>query len=154
MLKYLSPLAMILGGLLLLSDRVDLPNIWDYIPTPSVAPIKQPGLRVLILYDSAKLIPESNGGYTLKQRSVLDSTIIREYLDQKCAKDPNTNTPEYRILNINSPVTDDLQWVKEQMAIQRTNLPALIISNGKTGYEGVVVDIDSTMSLIKKYEAK
>jgi hypothetical protein len=154
MSKYIPALLMILGGFLLLSDNINLPNVWDYIPTPNVAPIKQPGLRVMMLYDAAMLKPEDQGGYTLKQRSVLDSAIIREYLNQQCAKDQATGTPEYRIFNINSPVTDDLDWVKEQMAIERKVLPWLLVSNGKTGYEGVITNIEDTMAIIKKYEVK
>lgn len=114
-------------------------------PPPSPAPIPKDGFRVLIIYESMEKM-------TPVQASILGSSKIREYLNAKCAKGPDSRTPEYRIVDKDSDASgEDVIW-QNAMRRPRTAVPWLIISTGKDGYEGTLPgSVDETLSLLKKY---
>jgi len=117
-------------------------------PTPSdPAPISAPGFRVLVVYDTATVssLPE-------KQQQCLFSTDIRGYMASKCIRGVDMKTPEYRFYDQSTDATPDGQIWAEAMKRPRKQLPWLIISDGKTGYEGPLpVDTDKFMELLKKH---
>lgn len=99
-------------------------------PTPP-APIPGDGLRVLIVYESADLskLPPA-------QLNVLYAKSVRDYLDSHCVKGPDGKTPEYRIWDQNVPTANEAKTWQDAMKRSRSGLPWLIVSNGKTGFEG------------------
>ena len=116
-------------------------------PTPGPAPIPAPipaeGLRVGIIYESA-----DKARYTPKQLAVMASAELREYMRAK--------TVEYRIIDKDTPITDSPLW-KAVLDRPRTDLPWLVISNGKTGFEGPLpkdMTPEQAKALIAKYEVK
>lgn len=97
----------------------------DPEPTPDdKAPFPADGLHVLIVYESAKV-----GDLTADQRAIILGTDVRGALDSAVPK-------RYRIYDQDA----DLQYVapvwKDAMAVPRTSLPWVAISNGRTGYTG------------------
>ena len=115
-------------------------------PAPSPAPIAGDGLRVLVVYDdavSSALPPE-----TLSQ---LTDTNIRLYLQQHCAKTTD-GTPEFRFLTTRTDATKLAANWQAAFKRPRTTLPWLVISNGKTGYEGPLGKTAAdTLKLIQQY---
>lgn len=121
-------------------------------PTPdpdNPAPIPLAGLRMLIIEESAernKLPPA--------QASILFSTEIRKYLNGKCPAGSDGKTKEWRIWDYDSDTSaEEKHW---QAAMNRKpgkdKLPWVIISNGKTGYEGPLpATVAETITLLKKY---
>lgn len=117
---------------------------------PGPAPIPLSGLRVLILEETSnrQSLPPS-------QVSVLTSGEIRGYLNTKCAKNA-AGSPEYRVLDIDNNVSAlEKHWqdaVDSYKKLPSKTLPWLIVSDGKTGYQGPLpVTVDETMTLLKKY---
>ena len=111
-------------------------------PTPP-APIPLEGFRVLIVYETAEL-----GRLTGAQRAILTSTKVREYLAAKCAKDGTQ--PAFRVYD--KDVVPELPWLKDAFKRPRSSLPWIVVSDGKTGYEGVLpADVDATLELLRKY---
>jgi hypothetical protein len=100
-----------------------------------------------VVYDTATVssLPE-------KQQQCLFSTDIRGYMASKCIRGVDMKTPEYRFYDQSTDATPDGQIWAEAMKRPRKQLPWLIISDGKTGYEGPLpVDTDKFMELLKKH---
>lgn len=118
---------------------------------PGPAPIPLSGLRVLILEETSnrQSLPPS-------QVSVLTSGEIRSYLNSKCAKNA-AGLPEYRVLDVDNSVANlDKHWQDAVNAYKNSttdkSLPWLIVSDGKTGYQGKLpLTVDETLTLLKKY---
>lgn len=115
-------------------------------PNPSPAPIAEPGFRVLVVYETADLpqLPRA-------QQQILTGPEVRGYLDQKCAK--ASGTAEWRFFDKDTqfPSTCDSVWCKA-MKRPRTALPWLIVSDGKSGYEGPLPPtVAETLDLLKKW---
>lgn len=113
-------------------------------PTPDPAPVVEGGLRVMFIREQQS--PGSEGlGH------IWNSVKIREYLDSKCEKD--NGLPERRFVDDDTDMSREKSAVmREMFARPRASLPWLIITNGKTGYEGPVPeDVDRTLDLLKKY---
>jgi len=147
MSRYAAPIALLLVAVLLVvsGGKLSLPE-WLPIPLP-VKPIEQPGFRVLMVYESEDLtkLPPA-------QKSVLQSTIVREYLNAKCSKGADGKTPDYRILDAHTDTTSDSKWWQDAMKRKRDSLPWIVISDGTTGYEGPLPKtVDEALALFKKY---
>lgn len=120
-------------------------------PTPQppqpAPPIAGDGNRVLIVYETGDLHPPA-------QAAIFTSGVLRDYLDAKTAKDAHNPTGAYRIwdkdVNLNHPLVSP-SW-KAAMARPRTSLPWIVVSNGKTGFEGPLpADVPKTLDLLKRY---
>lgn len=121
---------------------------------PQPPPIPGNGFRVLILEETA-----DRDKLPREQAAILRSTVIRGYLNAKCAKAPDGKTPEYRILD------DDL--TPELLKFERPNFaeafakaktdsqgktPWLVVSNGETGTSRPLpVTVDETLKILKQY---
>jgi hypothetical protein len=109
------------------------------------APIKEPGFRVLITYESQLPIPRW-----------LNDSDFRSMLNNVCVAGPN-GVKEWRVVDKDSPaVANAGVWPK---ALERTKakpVPWLLISTGKVGFEGPLPESKAdAMALIKRYaEAK
>jgi hypothetical protein len=119
-------------------------------PTPPVppgppAPIPADGLHVLVVIDGARL--------TAAQADALDGQAVRGYLNATCPAGPDGKTKEWRVWDRGvDPANESKLW---QDAFARTKgkpLPYVVISNGKTGFEGPLPEsADALLALLKKY---
>lgn len=120
-------------------------------PTPdpvNPAPIPEPGLRVLIVYDfgTASSLPPA-------QDAILRSQKLWDYARENCVKGPDGKTPEMRIYHSQVNTANETELWKKAWARPRKSLPWILVSNGKTGYEGPLpADTDQTIALIRKYK--
>ncbi len=106
---------------------------------PGPAPIPDPGLHVLMVYESETTL-------TPPQRLVLTSQLVRDWLNTHCVKGPDGKTPEWRIWDANTNVTAESKSWQNAMARKRDKLPWIIISNPSKGggYEGPLPESIST----------
>lgn len=117
-------------------------------PTPP-APIPVDGGHVLIVYETGQLHPPA-------QAAIFTSGVLRDYLDKHTLSTPTDGTGgrAYRIwdqhVNLAHPAVAE-KW-RTAMARPRQSLPWIVVSNGRTGYEGPLPpDVPQTLALIKKY---
>jgi hypothetical protein len=116
-------------------------------PGPDDAPIKEPGFRVLIVYESAELTKMPSA-----QQSVLYAKSVRDYLNAKCVVGPDGKTREWRIWDADVDTSAESKIWQGAMKRPRKSLPWVLISNGKTGFEGALpADTTKAMELFKKY---
>jgi hypothetical protein len=118
-------------------------------PGPDPGPTPQPGAgkRMLIVYESSDLskLPPA-------QAVLITSGTVRDYLNRVCDKGPDGRTPEFRIWDKDTDLSNVPQTWKDAMALPRTNLPWLIVSNGTSGYSGPLpADAASAMAKLKQY---
>lgn len=117
-------------------------------PTPP-APIPLIGLRVLMVYETSEL-PK----YTKEQSTVFFSKSVRDYLNSNCPIGPDGKTREWRIYDKDVDVSGESKTWQDAMKRDRKSTPWVIISNGKTGYEGPLPEnVDKTLELLKKYQS-
>lgn len=115
-------------------------------PDPTPAPIPSAGLRVLILYETSEL-----SKLPISQASILSSTALRRYLDEKCVR--AGQTPEYRIYDKDTDLSKESELWRAAAKRPFTTLPFLVVSNGKTGWEGPLpTSLEETMAIIKRHE--
>ena len=77
------------------------------------------------------------------------------YVMTNCVKGKDGKTPEYRITDQDAPVMQSSQLWADALKRKRDSLPWLLISNGKTGYEGPLpATLAETLELAKKYGGK
>jgi hypothetical protein len=115
-------------------------------PKPSVAPIPLPGLRVMIVYDSAKLaeLPK-------EQQAILFGAETRGLLNQKCVADESGNASWRIYPKVTDAGAADKVW-QDALARPRQSVPWVVVSNGKTGFEGPLPTNSAQFAeLIKKY---
>lgn len=116
-------------------------------PGPSPAPIPEAGYRVLIIEETA-----DRGKLPKSQVTVLASTTLREYLNAKCAKGPDGKTPEWRQFDDDVDLKNESSIWQAALKRERASLPWIIISTGKSGFEGPLPTTeDDALKLLKKY---
>lgn len=111
------------------------------------APIKAPGNRVLLIYESGELskLPP-------KQSNQIYSKALREWLTQKCVTDTDNPKGAWRIWDKDVDASGEAKPWQDALKRDRKSVPWLIISNGKAGYEGPLpADAESTLALLKKH---
>lgn len=113
-------------------------------PTPP-APIPVAGFRVLIIEESAdraKLPPS--------QLSVIFSEELAKYLNAKTVSEGKY--AGWGVFDKDIDTSKLPKTFQDALARPRTSLPWLIVSNGKSGYEGPLpTTITETMAILKKY---
>lgn len=115
-------------------------------PPPSPAPIPVAGLHVLIVYETGENLPSG-------QHSILYGEQVRTFLEGAC-KLYTDGTKAYRIYDQNVDASGDIEVWKNAMARSRASVPWLIVSNGKTGFEGPLpATPEEFISLVQKYQA-
>ncbi len=114
-------------------------------PTPTPVPIPGEGLRVLFVYETKDLstLPSA-------QVQSLTAKEVLDYLDSHCIK--VDNQPEYRKFDPQTDMSKASEVWQAAMKRPRASLPFLLISNGKTGYEGPLPpNTAELMKLLKQY---
>lgn len=115
-------------------------------PTPVPAPIPLDGLRVLLVYD-----PKTQTTLPASQNSVLFGADVRGYLNAKTALG-KSGFREWRLWPVGTDNTGEADHWQKAMARERKSLPWILISNGKTGYEGPLPGtVEETLKLLKTY---
>lgn len=113
-------------------------------PDP-LPPIPGVGFRVLIVTETKDLstLPSA-------QVQAMTAKEVRDYLDSHTVKEGNQ--PEYRIFDQNIDLSKASQVWKDAMARPRQALPWIVVTNGKTGFEGPLpANKDALMTLLKTY---
>lgn len=114
-------------------------------PSPS-APIQAEGFKVMMFYEEQKPIPAG-------QHSIIYGKTVREYLDKKCA--PEGKLKGYWIVDQNTDLSGLAKHWQDAAKHPRTSVPWVIVSNGKTGYEGPMpATVAEMMTLLEKYGGK
>ena len=105
----------------------------------------QPGLRVMIVYESSDVKKLPVGQYL-----TIHGTKFREYLDANCVKDG------YRMFDPQQIIADDSElWRTAMTRDDRKQLPWLYVGKEGTGYSGPLsVDPESNMAIIDKVSGK
>jgi hypothetical protein len=117
------------------------------VPPPDPAPIAQPGLRVLVVYETAELSKMPAG-----QRAVIYDRRVREYLNAKCPVGPDGKTREWRIWDKDVDTAGKSKLWQNAMRRPRKSTPWILISTKIEGYEGPLpATVDETLALIKRY---
>lgn len=119
----------------------------DPIPPGPEPPIPGDSNRVLIVYESSQLssLPPA-------QSVLMSSANVRDYLRKKCSLGPDGKTPEFRIWDKDVDASNVSQVWKDAMAMPRTAVPWIVVSNGKTGFAGPLPADEATLlTLLKKY---
>jgi hypothetical protein len=102
---------------------------------------------VLIVYETADLSRLSRA-----QANILTAAEVRAYLNARCATGPDGKTAEWRIWDQNVDTAAEAPIWRAAMARKRDKLPWLIISTGKSGYEGPLpASVDDTLKLLKQF---
>jgi hypothetical protein len=118
-------------------------------PTPGPAPIAGDGLRVLVVFESAKLTTYPPG-----QLAALYSKSVRDYLGAKCAVGPDGKTPERRFYDADVDLSQETKTWQDAMKRPRTALPWVVVSNPAKGggYEGPLpASAEEFLALLKKW---
>lgn len=120
-------------------------------PTPKVdPPIASEGLRVLIVYESALLSKMPTA-----QQNIIFSKPMRDYLNDKCVVGVDGKTREFRIWDKDTDAGSESELWSKAFSRPRKEVPWILISNGKTGFEGPLpATVESTKELIKTFEVK
>jgi hypothetical protein len=122
---------------------------------PSPAPIDAPGFRVFIIEETA-----DRARLPAKQLDVLFNASVRAYLKSHCVKDAHNPDGAFRIWDKDVDASDPslTVWARALKAFNdrvkdgKAKPPWLIVSDGKTGYEGPLpADAGSALQLLKKY---
>ncbi len=118
-------------------------------PTPP-APIPAAGLRVLVVYDALKLTT-----MTATQQGAIYGKEVRDYLRATCPKGDDGETPEVRMWAQDTDATGESKLWRDAFSRPRKSVPWVIVSNGKTGYEGPLPGSAADMlNLLKTYGDK
>ncbi len=116
-------------------------------PTPPIPPTPIQGLRVLFVYDRAKLAQ-----LTPEQATIRTSTIIRDYLKTHAAKGADGITPEARFVSVGDDISEEPEAWRAIMTRPRQSVPWVVISNGQAWHEGPwAADVPSQLAILKKY---
>ena len=85
------------------------------------------------------------------QLDAINSFVVRSYLNQKCPK--VGNQPEYRIWDKDTnPANESKLWQDAFNKAKGKETPWIIVSNGKTGFEGPLPKtVEALLALVQKY---
>jgi len=141
-------LAVAKGSAILVNDKDG--KLVVTVPSPPLPPTPIPvdGNRVLIVYSKDDL-----GKIPYDQELALGDKDLITYLNSHCAKGPDGKTPERRLweASVQGVENESKVW-QDAFKRPRTASPWIIVSNGKTGFEGPLPKNSAdTLALIKKY---
>lgn len=120
-------------------------------PTPPEPPSPFPmaGLRVMVLEETAdrRSLPP-------QQLSILDSTLIRDYLKEKCLLEEGV--PAFRFFDVSDvPEGQSENWKVAFSRVKATpgfKVPWLVVAKGKSAYSGPLPNnVEETLSILKRY---
>lgn len=114
-------------------------------PTP--VPIPGDGLHVLMIYETGDVskLPAA-------QANVLYSSNVRSYLNGHSPLGPDGKTHEWRVWDKDVDASAESKLWQDAMKRPHASVPWIIVSNGKTGFEGPLPSsVDDTIKLLKVY---
>lgn len=117
-------------------------------PPEPPSPIPADGFRVLIVYETGDA-----GKIPYEQQLIIYDQGVRDYLDSHCVKGADGKTPERRIWDkdVKGIEAESKLW-QDAFKRPRASVPWILISTGKTGFEGPLpADAEDTLTLLKKY---
>lgn len=110
-------------------------------PTP--APIPLAGFRTLIVYDPVTLTPAQQG--------IVFGAKVRSYLQSKCVVGGDGKTKDFWILQSGVDVSSAPKWVGDAIQRHPGQKTFMLVSDGKTGYDGVIpASADEALSIMQK----
>lgn len=113
---------------------------WLRLQGGGIGPAPLPERAVLIVEESSK-----RHELPLPQQEIMAGAKTRGYLD--------AHFPKWRIFDSDTDLSKVEALWQEAMKRPRTAIPWLIVSNGRTGHEGVLpADADSTIRLLERYK--
>lgn len=116
-------------------------------PGPGPQPNPEPGKISVLIVDETE---DYNKPEYRPYLPVLNSTVIRSYLDSHCATE--SGRPEWRHWDKDVDVTNASKKWQEAMKIPRTSLPWIAITNGVKGWAGPLPKTEAeTLELLKKW---
>lgn len=119
----------------------------DPTPPGPPAPIPGDGLRVLMVYESAEL-----SKMPAAQNAALYSKQVENYLNSHCPPGVDGKTKDWRIWDKDVDTSGEAKIWQDAMKRPWGGAPWIIISNGKTGYEGKLPATEADLlTLIKTY---
>lgn len=124
----------------------------DPTPNPVTAPINLPGNAVLIVEEKGE-----RGKLPSSQLLILNGETVRNYLNKSCQSDPTrADWKAWRQYDKDTDVTGENKvWQDAFNKVKGKELPYLLISNGKTGYEGKLpVNPDEMIKLLQQHGVK
>lgn len=121
------------------------------VPPVDPAPISDEGFRVLLTFKE-----QDRGSLPPGQKGILESSDLRAWLTQHCAKSPD-GVPEWRVWpDAATPGSDQPIWQKMMQVAQRDSKGSgqwMVVSNGKTGVSAPwPADEAALMTVLQKYE--
>jgi hypothetical protein len=120
------------------------------VPPVDPAPIPAAGLHVLVVYDALKLTT-----LTTEQQGAIYGKDVRDYLRAVCPKGEDGVTAEWRMWPVDVDASGESKLWRDALARPRKSLPWIVVSNGKTGFEGPLPGNAAEMlALLKKYGDK
>ena len=115
-------------------------------PVPN-APIAGDGFKVLIVFEATQAQQLPAG-----QQSAIYGKATRDYLNSKCPVGPDGKTKEWRIYDKDTVMDDESKVWQDAMKRPRTAIPWIVISDGKTGFEGPLPATEAAITeLLTKY---
>lgn len=118
-------------------DPIDPVDPVDPIPTPT-APFPANKLCVLIVEETS-----DRRNLTTAQLNAITSAKVHRYIKEQGG--------DFALVDPDSPLEGEEEWVTAAMKVKRGKLPWIVISNGKTGASEAVVDLDTLLKIIKKH---
>lgn len=119
-------------------------------PPAPPAPIASAGFAVLIVYEEK----DAEGKMTRAQQAAVWSADMRAWLMGSVVKGPDGKTPECRIWDKDIDTSRSPKMWQDAMARPRASLPWVVLSTGKTGYEGplpaTTAEINTLLTKYKK----
>lgn len=104
---------------------------------------------MLIVYETADL------GKDKRLSDTIYSSEIRNWLSDNCVVGSDGKTREWRMFDKDISLAGAAQHWVDAMKRKRDAVPWILISNGKTGYEGNLPHgAEATMALLKKWKGK
>lgn len=119
-------------------------------PTPPGPDEKIDNVAVLMIYESNDLLR-----YTVSQRTVLQSTDLRTFLNTTLSRDVS-GQPNWRNLDkdVTFPTTCDTVFCKWMATLDKSKLPMLVIGNkDKIVFQGELPpEVETVKALVNKYK--
>lgn len=118
----------------------------DPKPVPDEkAPIPVVGYRIMVVYETL-----DTGKLTKGQMAALLGEATRDWMLSKAAK--VNGQPEIRYFDPDQKMGGESQLWKDAFARPRQSLPWLLVSNGKTGYEGPLPkELPDILAILQKH---
>jgi hypothetical protein len=102
---------------------------------------------VLVVYEASE-----DAKLSQAQFSTIYGKAFRTLLDEKCVTGADGKTKEWRIYDQHIDTSGEAKHWQDAMKRSRSEVPWLVVSNGKGGYEGPLPKTrEEILAIIKKF---